>query len=59
MTPERADMILTGMARSLANWIEELEELQADCPQVRHLLNQLRQSRVSLRQMMDRGEGRE
>jgi hypothetical protein len=56
MTPERADLILTGVTRSLAGWIEELESFQHKCPEATHLLASLKQAETSLRQMMDRGE---
>ena len=55
MKPERADAIMHGMLQSMAGWIAELEELEGRCPgKVSHLLASVRQSRVSLAQMIER-----
>lgn len=54
MTPERANMILRGIAGSIDMWIEELQTLAKTCPEVMHLLNQMVQTRISLEQMIAR-----
>lgn len=55
MTPEKADMILRGVVVSLGSFIAELEEFQDRCPvQAQHLLAAMRQSKISLEQMLAR-----
>lgn len=55
MNPERAALIMRGMLQSLDGWIEEAEQIEARAPGVAaHLLASLRQSRMALRQMLDR-----
>lgn len=54
MTPERAQLILDGVLRSLQLFIDELEDLQEECPQVRHLKQAVGQMKLSLEQIIER-----
>lgn len=55
MTPERSEAILRALTASLDNWIAELAELEARCPgKVTHLLAQMKQTRLSLHQLLHR-----
>ena len=57
MTPERAAEVLRALLGSLDIWIGELEALDDCCPgKVSHLLGQVRQTRVSLAQLLARDE---
>jgi hypothetical protein len=58
MTPDKAEAILRGVVVSLGSFIEELESFQDRCPiQAQHLLAAMRQSKISLEQMIERDSG--
>lgn len=58
MTPERTEAILRGVIASLGVFIEELEVIDAvrpvPTPAVQHLLASMRQSKLSLEQLIGR-----
>jgi hypothetical protein len=56
VTPERAEMILDGVLRSLQLFLDDLEDLETTCPcpEVRHLKQAVGQMRTSLEQLIAR-----
>lgn len=56
MTPERAQMILAGVLKSLQLFADELEDLETrcPCPEARHLRQAVEQMRLSLQQLLAR-----
>lgn len=55
MTPEKTEMALRAMIGSLAGFIAELETWQGKCPiEAQHLLSAMRQTKVSLEQLIAR-----
>jgi hypothetical protein len=62
MKAERAGQILSGVLVSLARWEEELAGIQPAPGSEKakfHMQASLAQSRASLKQLMERSEGRE
>lgn len=59
MTPERAEAVLRAVSASIGIWIDELEIAEAirpvPTPAVQHVIATMRQARVSLQQIIERG----
>lgn len=59
MTPERADAVLRAVIASITLWADELELIESvrpvPTPAVQHLLATMRQTKVSLEQLLKRG----
>ncbi len=58
MTPEKAEEALRALALSLRNFIEEIELIESvrpvPTPAVQHLLCSMKQTRLSLIQLIER-----
>lgn len=59
MTPERARVVLAGLAGSLQLFVEEIETFESKCPEARHLKLSIMQCQMSLSQLIARDEVRE
>jgi hypothetical protein len=59
MTPEKAEAVLRALSASFQGFIEELETIDAmrpaPTPAVQHLLCAMKQTKVSLDQLIGRG----
>ena len=58
MTPDKADLVLAALTKSIDAWIDEVEVLAAiHGNSAIHLLASMRQTRLSLQQLIGRNKG--